>query len=82
MTPGPPIDWSDARGAIRLMCRPLHLRRTALTAVIVGTLLFVINHLDTVLAGDATTGTWVKIGLTYLVPFGVANVGLLLGTRR
>lgn len=40
-----------------------------------------INHLDTVLAGAATATTWVKIAVTYLVPFVVANIGLLLGTR-
>lgn len=39
----------------------------------VGTLLFVINQLDVVLRGDATTAMWVKSPVTYLVPFGVAN---------
>jgi len=48
----------------------------------VGTILFVINHLDTVLAGAATTQTWIKIAVTYLVPSTVANIGLLLGSRR
>lgn len=53
-----------------------------LTAVVVGSVLFLIHHLDVVLAGTATTATWVKTGTTYLVPFCVANVGLLVGTRR
>jgi len=65
-----------------VVARPAHLRQTALTALIVGTLLFLINHLDTVLAGAATTQTWIKIAVTYLVPFTVANIGLLLGSRR
>ena len=59
-----------------------HLRRTVLTALIVGTILFAINQLDVVLAGAATTGTWIKAAVTYLVPFAVANVGLLVGRRR
>lgn len=59
-----------------------HLSRTALTAVVVGTILFLINHLDTVLRGEATPETWVKVAVTYLVPFCVANIGVLLGCRR
>jgi fatty-acid desaturase len=61
---------------------PRHLSRTILIAVIVGSALFAINHLDTVLNGAATTTTWVKVGVTYLVPFVVSNVGLLVGTHR
>ncbi len=56
-------------------------RGTLLTAAVV-TVLFVINHLDTVLDGQATTATWVTTGITYLVPFCVANIGLLVGTHR
>lgn len=59
-----------------------HLRRTLLTAAIVGTLLFAINQLDVLLAGDADTVMWLKVGLTYLVPFAVSNVGILIATHR
>lgn len=52
------------------------------TALIVGTILFAINQLDVVLTGHATATTWVKIGMTYIVPFCVSNVGLLIGCRR
>ena len=38
-------------------------RGTLLTAAVV-TVLFVINHLDTVLDGQATTATWVTTGIT------------------
>ena len=58
-----------------------HLSRTGLTALIVGTLLFAINQLDVVIAGHATTATWIKIAVTYLVPFCVSNIGLLIGWR-
>lgn len=51
-------------------------------ALLVGTILFVVNHLDVVLAGKATTGLWIKVGLTYLVPFCVSNWGILVATRR
>ena len=61
---------------------PPHLRRSLLTAVIVGTILFVINQLDVVMGGDATTATWIKGALTYLVPFVVSNVGILIATQE
>jgi hypothetical protein len=47
----------------------------------VGTILFAINQLDVVLAGRATWVTWLKAALTYLVPFFVANYGVLVASR-
>lgn len=74
--------WTDARGAIAVVRHPSHLRRTLLTTAIVGTLLFCINQLDVVLAGDATATVWAKSALTFAVPFAVSNVGILIATRR
>lgn len=79
--PGPRPSWHTPREAVRVVLHPAHLRRTVLTALIVGTVLFAINQLDAVLAGNANAATWVKTGLFYLV-FCVANVDLLLGSRR
>ena len=62
-------------------CRP-HLARTAAVAVVVGTILCAINQLDVLLAGRATGITWLKIALTYLVPFLVANYGIVTATRH
>ena len=78
--PGP--TWSTPAEVWRVVGYRPHLRRTALTAVIVGTVLFGINQLDVVLSGAATTATWVKAAVTYLVPFAVANVGVLIASRR
>lgn len=64
------------------MGHPPHLRRTLLTTAVVGTLLFMINQLDVVLDGDASASVWAKSALTYLVPFGVSNIGILIATRR
>ena len=66
---------------VSVICRP-HLAETIRVAVVVGTVLFAINQLDMVLAGKATWVTWLKAALTYLVPFLVANYGLLVGSRR
>ena len=62
--------------------RANNLRQTVAVALVVGTVLFVINQLDSVIAGRATAATWAKVVLTYLVPFCVANYGLLIGQRR
>jgi hypothetical protein len=43
--------------ACRVIAYPPHLSPTVLTAFVVGTILFAINQLDVVLAGQATTGT-------------------------
>ncbi len=61
---------------------PPHLRKTVTIALVVGTLLFLINQLDVVLRGDATVTVWVKSAVTYLVPFCVSTAGVLVGSRR
>ena len=61
-------------------CRP-NLPSTAAVAVVVGTILLAINQLDVLLAGRATGVTWLKIALTYLVPFLVANYGIVTASR-
>ena len=71
-----PGDWPGC-----ILCRP-HLTRTLMTALVVGTILFCINHLDGVLHGHAGTGVWIATGISYVVPFCVSNVGMLAGTRR
>lgn len=76
-----PPTWSTWREAVRVVAHPPHLRRTLTVALLVGTLLFCINQLDVVLRGDATTVVWIKAAVTYLVPFGVANVGVLIASR-
>jgi len=79
-TPAP--TWATWREAIRVVAYRPHLRKTALIALAVGTVLFGINQLDVVLRGDATTSVWVKSAVTYLVPFCVANAGVLVASRR
>lgn len=74
--------WATSREAVRVVCYRPHLRQTALIAAVVGTVLFCINQLDVVVRGEATTGVWVKVAVTYLVPFCVSNAGILVATRR
>jgi hypothetical protein len=64
---------------VRYCRQPAHLRKTARIAAVVGLVLTAINQLDVILAGDATSLTWVKVALNFVVPFVVSNLGLLSG---
>ena len=77
-----PPTWGGWREALGVVAYPPHLRRTVGIALVVGTVLFCINQLDVVLRGDATTATWIKGAVTYLVPFVVSNLGVLVASRR
>lgn len=67
------------RMAIQCCSEPRHLKRTSLIALCVGILLVTINQLGVILAGHASTVTWLRCGLDFLVPFAVSNLGLLMG---
>jgi hypothetical protein len=69
------------REALRICFRREHLRRTIRIALVVGTILTIINQVDVILGGEATALTWIKTGLNYCVPFIVSNLGLLAGKR-
>jgi hypothetical protein len=73
----------DTPGQIPSVVRyPRHLKRSLGAAAVIGTLLFLINDGDDVLLGHATAVTWIKVAVTYLVPFCVANYGILVATHR
>jgi methyl-accepting chemotaxis protein len=63
------------RGAL---CRPV-LARSLAVAAVVGTVLNLINQGDALLAGREVS--WLKIGLTYCVPFLVATYGAYCALR-
>ena len=57
------------------------LRRSLLTAIVVGTVLVAINQGTVLAAGDFPASLWWKIPLTYAVPFCVASWGGLINAR-
>lgn len=73
------LSWSEI-GSVVLHRQ--YLRRTIPTALMVGTVLLLINHGDVILHGQYTIRVWIKAGVTYCVPFVVSNVGILIATRR
>lgn len=74
--------WATPGEALSIVCEVNNLKNTVTIAIIVGTVLFIINQLDVVLRGEATWFVWFKVVLTYFVPFGVSNIGILTVTKR
>jgi hypothetical protein len=74
--------WGTWREAVRVVLHPPYLKKTTRIALLVGSLLFVVNHYDALLAGKVSRTTLGKGAVTCLVPFSVANWGILTARRR
>jgi hypothetical protein len=61
---------------------PAVVRRSLRIAAVVGTLLVAINYTDRALAGTLATADWLKMGLTYCVPYAVATYAAVEALRR
>jgi sterol desaturase/sphingolipid hydroxylase (fatty acid hydroxylase superfamily) len=68
--------------SISVCWRPANLRRTAMIALVVGTIFTLINEVQQFVDGKGTWVTGVKIAVNYLVPFVVANLGVLVAHRK
>ena len=82
----PPGASPASVGALKcLLCGPRHgpmLRRSVIVALIVGTILTLLNQGDGLLSGQWHNALYWKIPLTYCVPFLVATYGSLAAARR
>ena len=68
-----------------LLCSLRHwpmLRRSLLTAFVVGAILSLLNHGDGFVSGSWDGALYWKVPLTYCVPFLVATWGALTNSRR
>ena len=82
----PPGAVEATGGSVKcLLCALLHrpmLKRSAIAAVVVGTILTALNQGDLLLSGQWNSALYWKIPLTYCVPFMVATYGALTNSRR
>ena len=78
----PGSSWSTPGEALRLIFLRTTLRKTTRIALVVGTILSLINQLGVILDGRANYATWIRVGANYLVPFCVSSTGFLSATRR
>jgi len=69
---------ADDESALRFVTRRPVLRRNLLVALVVGSILSLVNQVDLVLRGELTLGLLVKVAFNYLVPFIVASIGAAL----
>lgn len=74
--------WSSPLDACRLILRGVTLHTGVRVAVVVGTILTIVNQGSVIAAGDATAATWIRAAVNYLVPFVVSSIGYLAPFRR
>jgi hypothetical protein len=63
-----------------LICRPQVVRRACVAAVVVGSILVLLNQGDVMLSGQITGRIVVKSLLTPIIPFGVTMLGAFLNS--
>lgn len=78
----PRCSWSHAGQALGLVLGGRTARKALPIAMVVGVVLSAVNQGDVILAGDSTTGTWIRVAINFVVPYVVASVGYLSGRRR
>ena len=61
--------------------KSIHLRALNI-ALIVGTLLCLINQGDIIISGNITNIQWTKLLLTYLVPYGVSLYSAISALKK
>jgi hypothetical protein len=72
-----PAGAHDLRCLRHALFYPRVFRRAIGVAAVVGTILFIINQVEVVIAGHVTPLVVAKILLTYLVPFSVSTYSAL-----
>lgn len=51
-------------------------------ALVVGSVLAIVNHGSAILAGTMNRDRWISVGLTYLVPYGVNIHGQYISRKK
>ena len=74
--------WSTPREACVLIVKGVTFKTASRIAVIVGTLLTVVNQGAVIVGGHAGTATWMRTIANYLIPYTVASVGYLSPFRQ
>lgn len=54
------------------------MRRAALTAAIVGPAIAIINHGDRLFTGQMMGGDWLRVGISFLIPYSVSTASSVL----
>ena len=73
--------WTRPREAVAQLVRGATVRTCCPVALVVGTVLSVVNQGDIVLAGMADERVGVKVAANLLIPFLTSSTGALLAVR-
>ncbi len=73
--------WSSPLEACRLILSGVTVRTGVRVAVVVGTILTIVNQGAVIARGDASIATWIRAAVNYLVPFVVSSIGYLAPFR-
>lgn len=76
------LSWSTTLELCRLIARGVTFRTASKIALVVGTLLTIVNQGAVIIAGDAGLVTWLRTAANYLIPYTVASIGYLTPFRR
>jgi len=71
----------DQPGGSSTIARGVTFRTASRVALVVGTILTLVNQGAIMMDGDSTVGTWVRVGVNYLVPYLVSSVGYIAPFR-
>jgi hypothetical protein len=81
-TATPSASWFRRRDAVRLILRGVTFHTASRVALVVGTLLTIVNQGAIIVHGDQTSLTWVRVAANYAIPYVVASIGYLTPLRR
>jgi len=76
------LTWSTPIEAVGLIVRGATVRTAIPVAVIVGTVLSIVNEGQVVASGHAGATTGIRIGVNYAIPFVVASIGYVAPFRN
>lgn len=74
--------WSRPRDALRLLLSGATARTCLPVALVVGTVLSLVNQGDAVVQGMAGGGVVLKVVANYAIPFLTSSTGALLAVRQ
>src|SRR5215475_8706356 len=77
-----PPAWSRPGEAVGLFLHGATARTAGPTAALVGTVLSAVNQASVIVTGHATGGTWLRVAVSYTVPYVVASAGFLSARRE
>ncbi|MFV0458320.1 MAG: nitrate/nitrite transporter NrtS [Actinomycetales bacterium] len=79
--PGVPT-WTHPREAAWLVATGATFHTSIRVALVVGTLLTLVNQGGVIITGSIEPATWLRVIANYLIPYVVSGVGYLIPFRR